>query len=91
MEPTVSSETSEIRTQTPGNYPKRNKLHTVSLSAVSRAFKLYEFKYIYIYIRTYNGCIIWEGVRRNEERREERNKEKTEDRKRSKINKEKYK
>jgi len=50
MEPTVSSETSEIRTQTPGNYPKRNKLHTVSLSAVSRAFKLYEFKYIYIYI-----------------------------------------
>ena len=27
MEPTVSSETSEIRIQTPGNYPKRNKLH----------------------------------------------------------------
>jgi len=27
MEPTVSSETSEIRTQTPGNYPKGNKLH----------------------------------------------------------------
>ena len=27
MEPIVSSETSEIRTQTPGNYPKRNKLH----------------------------------------------------------------
>ena len=26
MEPIVSSETSEIRTQTPGNYPKRNKL-----------------------------------------------------------------
>ena len=26
MEPKVSSETSEIRTQTPGNYPKRNKL-----------------------------------------------------------------
>ena len=25
MEPTVSSETSAIRTQTPGNYPKRNK------------------------------------------------------------------
>jgi len=23
----VSSETSAIRTQTPGNYPKRNKLH----------------------------------------------------------------
>jgi len=27
MEPMVSSETSAIRTQTPGNYPKRNKLH----------------------------------------------------------------
>jgi len=27
MEPTVSSETSAIRTQTPENYPKRNKLH----------------------------------------------------------------
>ena len=27
MEPRVSSETSAIRTQTPGNYPKRNKLH----------------------------------------------------------------
>jgi len=26
MEPIVSSETSVIRTQTPGNYPKRNKL-----------------------------------------------------------------
>jgi len=27
MEPTVSSETSAIRTQRPGNYPKRNTLH----------------------------------------------------------------
>jgi len=27
MEPIVSSEMSTIRTQTPGNYPKRNKLH----------------------------------------------------------------
>ena len=26
MEPIVSSETSAIRTQTPGNYPKRNTL-----------------------------------------------------------------
>ena len=26
MEPIVSSETSEIKSQTPGNYPKRNKL-----------------------------------------------------------------
>jgi len=29
MEPIVSSETSAIRTQTPGNYPKRNKLHVI--------------------------------------------------------------
>ena len=29
MEPIVSSETSAIRTQTPGNYPKRNKLQVV--------------------------------------------------------------
>jgi len=27
METAVSSETSAIRTQTPGNYPKRNTLH----------------------------------------------------------------
>ena len=29
MEQIVSSETSAIRTQTPGNYPKRNKLQIV--------------------------------------------------------------
>ena len=29
MEPIVSSETSAIRTQTPGNYPKSNNLHVV--------------------------------------------------------------
>ena len=27
MDPTVSSETSAIRTQTPGNYPKKKTLH----------------------------------------------------------------
>jgi len=27
MEPIMSSETSAIRIQTPGNYPERNKLH----------------------------------------------------------------
>ena len=30
MEPIVSSETSAIRTQTPGNYPKRNKLQELN-------------------------------------------------------------
>jgi len=32
MEPIVSSETSAIKSQTPGNYPKRNKLHWYSLN-----------------------------------------------------------
>jgi len=29
MEPIVSSETSAIRIQTPGNYPKKNKLQDI--------------------------------------------------------------
>ena len=37
MEPIVSSETSAIRTQTPGNYPKRNKLQTYSSITVPAA------------------------------------------------------
>ena len=36
MEPIVSSETSAIRTQTPGNYPKRNKLHISEILMLSR-------------------------------------------------------
>jgi len=43
MEPIMSSETSVIRTQTPGNYPKRNNLHfTVSLVSFSTQFNFYE-------------------------------------------------
>jgi len=41
LEPTVSSETSAIRTQTPGNYPKRNKLQifiTFPKKAVAKFF-----------------------------------------------------
>ena len=34
MEPKLSSETSAIRTQTPGNYPKRNKLDYHCFSVV---------------------------------------------------------
>ena len=37
MEPIVSSETSAIRTQTPGNYPKRNKLQVYTSSNVVRS------------------------------------------------------
>ena len=43
MEPIGSSETSAIKTQTPGNYPKRNKLHKLSSNplAVANAFNSY--------------------------------------------------
>jgi len=44
MEPTVNSETSAIRTQTPGNYPKRNKLlleHGESLKTSYRDFMFF--------------------------------------------------
>jgi len=44
MEPTVSSETSAIRTQTPGNYPKRNTLHLEhGESLKTRNFNLFFF------------------------------------------------
>jgi len=34
MEPIVSSETSAVRTQTPGNYPKRNKLYSLIITTL---------------------------------------------------------
>ena len=40
MEPIVSSETSAIRTQTPGNYPKRNKLHLEHGESLKTILKL---------------------------------------------------
>jgi len=42
MEPIVSSETSAIRTQTPGNYPKRNKSH------ITRSFMICTLRQIYL-------------------------------------------
>jgi len=48
MEPIVSSETSAIRTQTPGNYPKRNNLHLEHGESLrTRLNLLYYRKYIY--------------------------------------------
>jgi len=38
MEPTASSETSAIRTQTPGNYPKRNTLHVCEVACQGVTF-----------------------------------------------------
>ena len=46
MEPIVSSETSAIRTQTPANYPKRNKLHLEHGESLKTRLK----KYIYIFL-----------------------------------------
>jgi len=41
MEPIVSSETSAIRTQTPGNYPKRNNLQLNILSVYLPSYFLH--------------------------------------------------
>jgi len=41
MEPTVSSETSAIRTQTPGNYQKRNKLHLEQGESLKQEFPMF--------------------------------------------------
>ena len=50
MEPTVSSETSAIRTQTPVNYPKRNKLQ--------KEYRLLT-PYLFFYLC---ACIEWLAV-----------------------------
>jgi len=56
MEPIVSSETSAIKSQTPGNYPKRNKLHlqhgeslrTKKIKNIRELYRdLIDFKYGY--------------------------------------------
>jgi len=49
MEPIVSSETSAIRTQTPGNYPKRNNLHLEH--GESLRTRLYIINYNYLPIK----------------------------------------
>ena len=51
MEPIVSSETSAIRTQTPGNYPKRNNLHLEHGESLrtKHVVVLYVINYTYLY------------------------------------------
>ena len=49
MEPIVSSETSAIRTQTPGNYPKRNNLHLEHGESLRTSF-------VYLYLVRF--CVI---------------------------------
>jgi len=48
IEPIVSSETSAIRTQTPGNYPKRNKLHLEHGESLKTLFFLFSWIYLFI-------------------------------------------
>jgi len=49
MEPKAVSETSAIRTQTPGNYPKRNKLHLKHDESLKTSFMcLLDFFQLYI-------------------------------------------
>jgi len=43
IEPIVSSETSAIRTQTPGNYPKRNNLHLENGESLRTRFTINNF------------------------------------------------
>jgi len=60
MEPIVSSETSAIRTQTPGNYPKRNKLHFLNMS-MRFASVLTKQSWIYSKVPQYQNFLIIGG------------------------------
>jgi len=50
MEQIVSSERSTIKSQTPGNYPKRNKLHLQHGESLKRRKRKSKFKQFIIYI-----------------------------------------
>ena len=50
MEPIVSSETSAIRTQTPGNYPKRNNLHLEHGESLRTKYYQFNKGYTFCYI-----------------------------------------
>ena len=54
MEPTVSSETSEIRTQTPGNYPKRNNFYVEFYSKI----KFEKLVHLFGFIIWINGNLL---------------------------------
>ena len=61
MEPIVSSETSAIRTQTPGNYPKRNKLHLEH----GESLKTRLTKLLFVHLRFINWsavCTSYESI-----------------------------
>jgi len=50
MEPIVSSEASTIRTETPGNYPKRNKLQNFPGLYASESGKKSNEKRLYFFV-----------------------------------------
>ena len=57
MEPTVGSEMSAIRTQTPKNYPKRNKLHLEHGESLKTRFDiLFE-----VSLPRCDGAVVWQG------------------------------
>jgi len=57
MEPIVSSETSAIRTQTPGNYPKRNNLR-LYIIVIIELKDVTAFKNIILVINQLNAQIL---------------------------------
>jgi len=65
MEPIVSSETSAIKSQTPGNYPKRNKLHLQHGESLRTKKKtiikllLFFFNLFIMNIKIYIVCILF--------------------------------
>ena len=64
MEPIVSSETSAIRTQTPGNYPKRNKLHLEHGESLKTS-KIYYFTteyYEIVVVHSYVSSVVLCGL-----------------------------
>jgi len=77
MEPIVSSETSAIRTQTPGNYPKRNKLHLEHGESLKTkcCWTYYFTKFtvvapgtlhcVFIFIETTRNYLIWTSLKKN--------------------------
>jgi len=67
MEPIVSSETSAIKTQTPGNYPKRNKLHCITM--LTAIYRRDTKRYFSCSVQSFVGPESFLGVSRQNTRR----------------------
>jgi len=67
MEPIVSSETSAIRTQTPGNYPKRNNTYWFATGTMDKRNRLnvtcvYCLSFIYALDFSTKSCVSFDRV-----------------------------